>query len=136
MTRKNIIAFIFVLFVAAFIFVSFAHRQDILRPYDKGPITIVYLAAGAFGLVAASGILPLIVWAFFRFRAEKALYPLLAWAAIGITSAFGQAMWSNRPDNSVDRQIDDMVRGQSTNENSRDNLKRAYIVQRQNAIGR
>src|SRR6516162_5482075 len=42
----------------------------------------------ALGLFLVPGVLPLVFWAFGRFRAEKAGGPLVAWLFIGLLFAF------------------------------------------------
>jgi hypothetical protein len=42
------------------------------------------VGGAAIGLFAISGILPLIGWAFGRFRAQNAFVPLLAWGLLGL----------------------------------------------------
>lgn len=86
MSRKAIALVLFGYFVAAVAAGFFIEMQ---KPFAKLEIMTSATALGAgFGLFVIAGILPLIFWAFGRFRKERAAGPLCAWAIIGIIVGF------------------------------------------------
>ena len=86
MSRKSVGLIMFGYFVAAFAFAAFTEFQK-FATFDFGnPIFATRFVSKAFGGAAAlyviSGIIPMIVWGFSRFRSQNAGVPLVIWAIL------------------------------------------------------
>ena len=86
MSRKSVGLIMFGYFVAAFAFAAFTEFQK-FATFDFGnPIFATMFVSKAFGGAAAlyviSGIIPMIVWGFSRFRSKNAGAPLVIWAIL------------------------------------------------------
>jgi hypothetical protein len=91
MSRDRIAFVIGGYFLAA---LAFAVVEMLLKPVPNlGRIDVAMFQAlgGAVALFVLSGVLPLIGWAFDRFRAERASSVLIWWAAVGVV--FGILMF-------------------------------------------
>ncbi|MFZ1951088.1 MAG: hypothetical protein WAU74_13555 [Pseudolabrys sp.] len=86
MSRKSVARMMLGYFVAAFAFGAFTEFQK-FATFDFGdPIFATTFVSKAFGGAAAlyviSGIIPMIVWGFSRFRPQNAGAPLVIWAIL------------------------------------------------------
>jgi len=83
---RTVIAFIIALyFVAAFALCLFMALGQPFAAMDEVISTAFGAAARIFLM---SGAVPLLIWAFWKFRADRALVPLTLWAVIGLVVAF------------------------------------------------
>ena len=78
--------------------------------------------------------MPLIWRGCLRFRADKALYPLIVWAALALVLGSAQFMWPVRSDRWVTDRIDEMTREASFSDYGRqDALPHDRVAQRRDA---
>jgi hypothetical protein len=86
MSRKSVALTTLGYFVAAFAFAAFTEFQKFATFNFGDPIFATMFVSEAFGGAAAlcviSGIIPMIVWGFSRFRAQNAWAPLVIWAIL------------------------------------------------------
>lgn len=98
MTRPTVATVLVLYFVFLIAFASITHALFppvqspwvTLTPYEQGTFTahitgIISTAATAFVI---SGIIPLAVWAFFRFDAKRARGPLVLWAGLALVLSY------------------------------------------------
>ena len=83
MSRKTAALVIFIYFVLVLAIAAFLQFQALSSPFDPEDELFYWRTIGAAAsLFILSGIIPVIVWAFRRFRAQKASLPLILWAAL------------------------------------------------------
>jgi hypothetical protein len=86
MSRKSVALVMLGYFVAAFAFGAFTEFQKFASFNFRNPIFVTIFVSEAFGGAAAlyviSGIIPMIVWGFSRFRSQNAGVPLVIWAIL------------------------------------------------------
>jgi hypothetical protein len=86
MSRKSVALMMLGYFVAAFAFAVFTEFQKFANFNFDDPSFATMFVAEAFGGAAAlyviSGIVPMIVWGFSRFRSQNAGAPLFIWAIL------------------------------------------------------
>jgi hypothetical protein len=88
MSRKAVALVILSYFVAALAFGAFLELQEPFASFNLSSPVFVGGAVGSAGAVfTLSAIIPLIVWAFGRFRAQRAGGPLVLWAILGVITA-------------------------------------------------
>lgn len=88
MSRKAVALVILLYFVAALAFGTFLELKKPFASFNLSDPVFVGRAIGSAGAVfILSGIIPLIVWAFGRFRAQKAGGPFVLWAILGVVMA-------------------------------------------------
>jgi len=84
-SRKSVIILATVYFLAA---LTFGVVAEVTQPFSSLDWKDPAFLGSVFGLVAylyvGSAIIPLIVWAFGRFRAQRAVIPFVIWAVLGI----------------------------------------------------
>jgi hypothetical protein len=81
-SRKGISLVLGGYFLAALAVAVLEHLQE---PFPQWNLATVSHAVGAaIGLYVLSGILPVIGWAFGRFRAHNAFLPLFVWGLLGV----------------------------------------------------
>jgi hypothetical protein len=81
-SRKGITLVLAGYFVAALAIAVFEHW---LEPFPQWNVaTVSYATGNAISIYVLSAILPLIVWAFSRFRAQNASVPLIVWGLLGL----------------------------------------------------
>jgi hypothetical protein len=125
MTGTNIALVLALYFLLAFVFGVFSVLWQ-PPPGADSPTTIFGFAVfRAVGIFVVAGILPVIGWAFGRFRTRNAKYPLLAWPVIGVALAglyyAGKTGFFERP--TVQQQIDAMISGEALVEKQRDDIR-------------
>ena len=86
MSRKSVARLVLGYFVAAFAFAAFTEFQKFATFNFGNPIFATMFVSEAFGGAAAlyviSGVIPMIVWGFSRFRPQDAGAPLVIWAIL------------------------------------------------------
>jgi len=86
MSRKSVALMMLSYFIAAFAFAAFTEFQKFATFNFGNPIFSIVFVSEAFGGAAAlyviSGIIPMIVWGFSRFRSQNAGAPLMIWAIL------------------------------------------------------
>jgi hypothetical protein len=88
MSRKAVALVILSYFVAALAFGTFIELQKPFSSFNlSNPVFVGRAVGGAGGVFILAGIIPLIVWAFSRFRAQSAGGPLVLWAILGVIVA-------------------------------------------------
>ena len=88
MSRNAVALVILSYFVAALAFGIFLELQEPFAFFNLGNPVFVGGAVGTAGAVfSLSAIIPLIVWAFRRFRAQRAGGPLVLWVILGVIVA-------------------------------------------------
>jgi hypothetical protein len=87
MSRRTILLLVGLYFVAALAFSIFhVAANPFLPAIDASAVSKA--VGGAFLLYGGAGLLPLLSWALYRFKSRYAMWPMLAWAFIGITLAY------------------------------------------------
>jgi hypothetical protein len=93
---------------------AFGVWSGLSEPF-RSPNQAAYFVGEAVGrgifVFLLSGIIPTIVWAFFRFRTEKALAPLVTWAVLGMIFMLGGEVARR---NNRDVQLDEITQTSST----------------------
>ncbi len=88
MSRKLVFSLIVGYFVAALAVSLFIETQ---KPFASFSITnaafLARVLGGAIGIYAMSGAIPVVVWAFFRFRTACAHGPLIAWGLLTVLAS-------------------------------------------------
>jgi hypothetical protein len=88
MSRKFVISFVVGYFLAALAVSLFIEMQKPFASFSiTNPIFVGHVLGGALGIYAMSGAIPIIVWAFFRFRLASAHGPLIAWGILFVLAA-------------------------------------------------
>lgn len=125
MTGTNIALVLALYLLATLVFGLFSVMQ--YPPLGaQSPATIFGFALfRAVGVFVAAGILPVIGWAFVRFRTRYAKYPLLAWPVIGVTLvglyyAGKTGLFERR---TAQQQIDTMIRDETLIEQQRNDIR-------------
>ena len=87
MSRRTVLFLVGLYFFAA---VAFSIFHVTANPFFSGlnTSTVSKAAAGAFLLYGGAGLLPLLGWALYRFESRYAMWPMLAWAFIGVVLAY------------------------------------------------
>jgi hypothetical protein len=86
MRLKAIWLLLLIYFTAA---LSFALYEAMLDPFwVPSSRTVGNLVGAGFATFALAGILPMIGWAFVKFRASSAVVPMVAWLVIGVCLAY------------------------------------------------
>lgn len=86
MSRTAVASILALYFVAALAFAAFVEMQS--RVLAVPAVVIGSIGGKAIAVFAVAGIIPLVVWAFFRFKAARAKGPLVLWASLGVILAF------------------------------------------------
>jgi len=86
MSRAAVASILALYFVAALVFAALSEMQS--RVLAVPAVIIGSIGGKAIALFVIAGIVPLAVWAFFRFKAARAKGPLVLWACLGIVVAF------------------------------------------------
>ncbi|HVB58918.1 MAG TPA: hypothetical protein VNE63_21130 [Candidatus Acidoferrales bacterium] len=86
MSRKAVALILIAYFVAALAFATFEEirSQTIAIP----AYTFGALVGRAIAVFVPAGIIPVVVWAFFKFKAENASGPLVLWAVLSVAFAY------------------------------------------------
>lgn len=92
MSRKTIALVLCGYFIAAFAFATYLHSLELFPAWNSRGYGLV--TGGAIALVLFPGIIPLIVWATWRFKAVDAKPILISWAVLGII--FGALSYSGK----------------------------------------
>jgi hypothetical protein len=87
MSRKAILFLLALYFVGAVAFSVFHVATNPFLP-ALNTAAVSRALAGAVLLFAGAGLLPLAGWALYRFRSRYAMWPMLAWAFLGIALAY------------------------------------------------
>jgi hypothetical protein len=104
MSRKAVAFTLVAYLVAALAFATF---EEIRSPTLAIPAyTLGALLGRAIGVFIPTGIIPVVVWAFFKFKAERAAGPLVLWAVLGVAFAYLQD-YGKRADEA--REIENVV---------------------------
>ena len=82
MSRVAIASILIADFVAALAFAAFMELSN-PTPWIHTTSKIVSTFGGALAPLAFTGILPLVIWAVFRFKAARAQGPIVLWGALG-----------------------------------------------------
>jgi hypothetical protein len=86
MSRKAVAFTLIAYFVAALAFAAF---EEVRSPTLAVPAyTLGAFVGRAIGIFVPSGIIPVVIWAFLKFRAERAAGPLVLWAVLGFAFAY------------------------------------------------
>jgi hypothetical protein len=85
MSRKKVVVLCFCYFAVLMAYVLYSQLRQPLGSASVGnPAVIGGMIGEAVAVYLMSGVIPIIVWAFFRFRAEYFAAPLAIWIILGI----------------------------------------------------
>jgi hypothetical protein len=87
MSQRTILVLVGLYFLAA---IAFSIFHVAANPFLTGLSTeaVSKAVAGAFLLYGGAGLLPILGWALYRFKCRYAMWPMLAWAFLGLTFAY------------------------------------------------
>ena len=86
MSRIAVVSVLIAYLIAALAFGVFMEMQ---KPFPSLPaVTVGTIGGTAIAAYVISAILPLIIWAFYRFRLQSARGPMVLWACLGIVSFY------------------------------------------------
>lgn len=86
MSRAAVASILALYFAAALVFAVFAETQS--RVLAVPAVIIGSIGGKAISVFVVAGIVPLMLWAFFRFKAARAKGPLVLWACLGVVMVF------------------------------------------------
>jgi hypothetical protein len=92
MSRKAVAITLLAYFLAALAYGLFIEMQRPLSTLNLGPDFVGSVVGQAIGVFALGGLLPLVGWAFLRFRAERAVGPMIVWAVLSVGVMYFNAL--------------------------------------------